>query len=689
MNRAFHALRRAGEFGSLRAIIVAVGLAATFTQADALGLGRSLTASSLGQSLNLVVPVRLDPDEQLTLECVTAQVQAGDAQIPAPLIHVLFDTGKDGTLRALRVTTVPRIEEPVVTVDLTLGCPRPLTRQFVVFVDPPIQTRLAQVEPAPTTQAAPAPAIAADNTTSAPASVEVHPKPAADHVAAKHRASPDASKVVLIPDASVLVAATQPGGKVSAKPLAVSKKRKAQTASQTAKASEGRLRLDAAAKLVPTQAAPAASGVLMEAASAVVSLPASAAASSSVGLSETLAQAAPSQPPEVIRKEARNDADFGDSRMPTVRTLWRAAQQGSPFALSFGLMVLILIAGLVYLWRFPGQETRRRELAWRNAREPGDHSPKPETQAGRDPAMVAPATSVTRRSEAGRPLAAAATRLHGKDPTSVLMDTLEALRKPPPAPHEQTQAFVSIGKWADYEAAKFPSESAAPDRPSMSSPSASAATRAVSVEELIDLEQQAEFCVALSQDDEAIALLQDHVRSTGGSSVLPYLKLLEIYKRRGDQSSYAALRSAFSQRFGAAPPSWEGDLSSGAGLEAYTSVLDRIQHAWNDFGSSMALVQHLLIPPHDGGAGMYTVASSLSLPACLDLLLLYSVARDLSAHEVQGNQVDVFLPLDQAGSSPLATSMMATLPRPLWVRPGAQVELDLDLSVGDSAPGRL
>ena len=181
---------------------------------------------------------------------------------------------------------------------------------------------------------------------------------------------------------------------------------------------------------------------------------------------------------------------------------------------------------------------------------------------------------------------------------------------------------------------------------------------------------------------------KDYVHGTGGGSVLPYLKLLEIYKRLGDQASYVALRSAFSGRFGAAPPSWEGDLSGGAGLEAYTSVLERIQHAWNDFGSGMALVQHLLVPPHDGEAGLNTVASSLSLPACLDLLLLYSVARDLSAHEVRGNEVDLFLPLDHAGSSPLSAGMMATMPRPLWVRHGALVDLDLDLSVGDSAPGR-
>ena len=742
MNRAFRVLRKPGEYGSLRTIIVALSLVAIVTQAGGLGLGRSVTASSLGQALKLVVPVRLDPGEQLSPECVTAHVQAGDAQLPAPLIHVVFDTGNDGTLRALQVTTVPSIEEPVVTVDLALGCPKQLTRQFVVFVDPPILARLAQVEPAATSQApagldrtlrrqaAPAPTSAAENSAATPARKAVQPKPKRANRQAK--AKPRASRAVsamarqrsradAIPDASVLNEVAKRGGKAPAKALAANKRRQAQAAAQRASESEGRLRLEAAASLVPTLPAPAASSVLMEGASAVVSLPASAAASGSVGLSKPLVQAVQAPPPEVFRQKPRTAARISDSKMPTLRTVWRAAQQGSPLALSFGLMSLALIAGVIYLWRLSGQEAHRREPARRKAGEFARHSQKPASWTEHESATIAPTASVVPRPAAVSPVAAATPILHGSDATSALMDTLHASRKPVPALHEQTQAFVSVGNWADYVSARFPTETPAPDSglepspdapatrqedplpvlnsgfsavpagPFRSAPVTTAATRAVSIEDLIDLEQQAEFCVALDQDSAAIELLQDHVRSTGGSSVLPYLKLLEIYKRLGDQPSYAAMRSAFIQRFGGAPPTWEGDLAGGAGLDAYTSVLDRIQQSWNDFGSSMALVQHLLVPTHDGEAGLYTVASSLSLPACLDLLLLFSVARDLSAHEVRGNEVDVYLPLDQAGSSAQAISMMATVPRPFLVRPGALVELDLDLdfSLGDTAPGML
>ena len=60
----------------------------------------------------------------------------------------------------------------------------------------------------------------------------------------------------------------------------------------------------------------------------------------------------------------------------------------------------------------------------------------------------------------------------------------------------------------------------------------SAAPRELSVEELLDLEQQADFFIALGQEDAAVDLLMSHLRSAGGQSPLPYTKLLEIYRAR-------------------------------------------------------------------------------------------------------------------------------------------------------------
>ena len=150
--------------------------------------------------------------------------------------------------------------------------------------------------------------------------------------------------------------------------------------------------------------------------------------------------------------------------------------------------------------------------------------------------------------------------------------------------------------------------------------------RDVSVEELIDLEQQAEFFVVLGQDEAAIDLLMGHLRSTGGISPLPYLKLLEIYRRRGDREPTSASASASTSRFNAYAPDWDSDLQHGRSLDDYPDVMQRLQDAWPT-------------PPHamDGsrrccsGAGGGDAA--FDLPAYRELLFLYSMARDLLEHD--------------------------------------------------------
>jgi hypothetical protein len=102
---------------------------------------------------------------------------------------------------------------------------------------------------------------------------------------------------------------------------------------------------------------------------------------------------------------------------------------------------------------------------------------------------------------------------------------------------------------------------APPLRPNDSAP------RDVSIEELIDLEQQAEFFVVLGQDEAAVDLLMQHLRDTGGSSPLPYQKLLEIHHRSGDRTAYERMRVRFNQRFNAYAPEWGVDLQTGRSLD--------------------------------------------------------------------------------------------------------------------------
>ena len=405
----------------------------------------------------------------------------------------------------------------------------------------------------------------------------------------------------------------------------------------------------------------------------------------------------------------------------SLRTQLQQAQlPGFPSPLNFGLglAVLILGAAVFYLWRLRNRDTRVGALTRPDSPEAVGHDLRSDAPASKDTAGITSPGDFASSSVAVVPEALAAQAMSAKDLPSALMEALQASLKPVPALHEQTQAFARLGAGAGLATARYlPSVSAldrvresgaaAPAKPkghclpelhagysssaagsSMAGSSSMSGGHDVSVEELIDVTQQAEFCVALGQDEAAIELLQDFVRSAGGGCALPHLMVLEIYKRLGDQFSYALVREGFNQRFGMLPPAWDENLSGGAGLEADASLLERMQRCWDDHGTCMDLLQRLLVPARDDQPGMQSAASSLSLSASLDLLLLYCVARDLSVHEVRGNEVDVFLPLEHPDGSAFSTSMMATLPRPLVVWPGAPIVLDLDLSGGDGAAAK-
>ena len=147
--------------------------------------------------------------------------------------------------------------------------------------------------------------------------------------------------------------------------------------------------------------------------------------------------------------------------------------------------------------------------------------------------------------------------------------------------------------------------------------------RPVSVEELLDLDQQADFFLALGQAQSAIDLLLSHVRGTGGSSALPYFKLLEIYRQEGDEDAYERTRERFNQRFNAQAPDWSGDLAGGRQLEDYPDVLLRLQRAWPHPMRAVAELESLLLRRAD--------LEPFDLPAYRDVLMLHALVRDMPA----------------------------------------------------------
>jgi hypothetical protein len=199
------------------------------------------------------------------------------------------------------------------------------------------------------------------------------------------------------------------------------------------------------------------------------------------------------------------------------------------------------------------------------------------------------------------------------------------------------------------------------------------------VEELIDLEQQVEFFAVLGQDESAVDLLMTHLRATGGASPLPYLKLLEIYRRCDDRVAYDRTRTRFNQRFNANAPEWHSDPAQGRTLLEYGDVMSRLQAIWGTPVDAMAELETLLLRRSKGGL--------FDLPAYRDVLMLYGVARELHrSGDAAAQDVDVMLPLgaDDQAHRAVALHLLFSHADGGEVRnedrPTAPVDLDLSLS---------
>jgi hypothetical protein len=161
-----------------------------------------------------------------------------------------------------------------------------------------------------------------------------------------------------------------------------------------------------------------------------------------------------------------------------------------------------------------------------------------------------------------------------------------------------------------------------------------------SMEELIDLEQQAEFFVVLGQDEAAIALLTAHLRKTGGASPLPFLQLLEIHQRRGDRAAYDEIRRGYQKHFDALAPEWSSDLHFGRSLEEYPQAIARLQALWPTPLHAMQALDAMLFRRSESD-------EAFDFPAYRELLFLYAIARELAGQvETDFGTIDLFLPLE-------------------------------------------
>ncbi|MFZ2650106.1 MAG: hypothetical protein WA210_08360, partial [Burkholderiaceae bacterium] len=143
-------------------ISIAIGCALWSLAASALafGFGRASSPTALGQNLSFTTVVRVEPNEDLVAECVAAEVLSGDYRLAPQALRVSIEPSANAGERLLRIASNVAIDEPVVTLTLTLGCVNRISRKFVVFIDPPsvnlAQSSIVESSPAEPPRAEPA-----------------------------------------------------------------------------------------------------------------------------------------------------------------------------------------------------------------------------------------------------------------------------------------------------------------------------------------------------------------------------------------------------------------------------------------------------------------------------------------------------------------------------------------------------
>lgn len=139
-------------------------------------------------------------------------------------------------------------------------------------------------------------------------------------------------------------------------------------------------------------------------------------------------------------------------------------------------------------------------------------------------------------------------------------------------------------------------------------------------------------------------MLESHLSQADAASPWPYLKLLDIHRRRGEEAADEQVRSAFNARFGTAAPPWPDDLHAGRSIDAYPQTLARLHSLWQVPLHAMQALDGLLFR-HSGGDEIYDFTTYS------ELLFLYGVARELAGHvETDAGSIDLFLPLDDAAA---------------------------------------
>lgn len=582
---------------------VALGLMTALLVADAaaLSLDRPKGTAWLGKPLELSVRVALDAGEDPSSLCASADVFYGETRVNSARVQVSSAPAPEGGAAMLRIQSSQPVDEPVLTLYVKAGCGQGLSRRYVLLTELP-------VDPEPV---------------------------AAPVVPSVVRRTPPA--IVAVPAASAPATAARVGeGRGAAAPAVAKRAHTARKAERAASSPPSvvrvrpRLRLDPPAELV-AEREPA-----LRASRELLSAPDE---SGGQRRAEALAlwRAINTAPEDILKTEQQLlslKAEVESLRrrdQTATQTITQLRGQLDEAVVSryhnpvlYGLAagLLVALAAAVYFWR-RGIEVGRRPW-W------GAGSSAEQTQNGGLDSRAA-----------GLPSGVSAAELAE---LSQLTPSSKSASQIPAAAKAHGDAKADSEDRTGFDRLGF---------------EPSGAGRAVKVDELFDVQQQADFFLSIGQYDQAVATLRDHILEHPETSALAYLDLLEIFHLQGREREFDLVREEFNKAFNADVPPFEAFGHASRGLEQYEAALSRIVSLWPTPRVLDVIEESILRKP--GGAD-----SAFDLEAYRELLLLYAMAKDLVEH-----------PPAQAtnppapAAAPTASAGPRTKPTPLSAEPPA------------------
>jgi hypothetical protein len=560
-------------------------------------LGRHSGAAIIGQPLDVRVQVLLAPGEDLTNQCINADVFYGDAQVSPGLVR--STPQPSGADPSVRIQSRQPINEPIVTLYVRAGCGTPFTRRFVLLADPinePMASVTRPVNPAGAVPQAPGPELQVSPGAGAGGNAP------SDRTAAADPGPPSASES---PGRAALPSA-RPPARAGARPASPPARATSVVRRPPAPpASAPRLQLDPVDLDAGVERDPT-----LKLSPLLLSEPsASEEARTAAGLLWKSINASPDDVLRDAQKLAALEAEatqLREARSQSQSSIGELTSQLSEARdqryrnwlvyLLGGLLLLALLALLLMSRRRAAQDGTEGSRAWWSSTPDDKPGPAATRVSTRQGAVAAPLPA-----QGGADL-----DLH-LDPDSGV-DDLQPLDSTPGRGNDSIPgAAVALQ---------------ARDRRDFSA-SALGVSRSVATEELFDVQQQADFFVSLGEDEQAIQVLRNHLAESHEPSPLAYLDLFKLYHRLGRREDYDALRDEFNHVFNAGAPPFNRYTDGGRGLEAYETAFSRIQSLWPEPRVLDLIEESIFRDVSDDEVEVF------DLEAYRELLLLHAMAKDL------------------------------------------------------------